>query len=65
MVRGGARLSTASFYLASSETNGIDLFTGRRLPRLLHAAGLIEVQVQPLSASGDRVRRGDWLRRPV
>lgn len=33
---------------AYSEANGIDLFIGRRLPRLLGAGGLVEIQVQPL-----------------
>jgi SAM-dependent methyltransferase len=45
---------------AYSEANGIDLFIGRRLPRLLRAAGLIEVEVQPLIGvypSGDPRRR--------
>jgi SAM-dependent methyltransferase len=31
----------------SAQLTGVDLFIGRRLPRLLRAAGLVEVQVQP------------------
>ena len=31
-----------------SEANGIDLFIGRRIPRMLRAAGLVDVQVYPL-----------------
>jgi len=33
---------------AYSQLNGIDLFVGRRVPSLLRAAGLIDVQVRPL-----------------
>jgi len=33
---------------AYSEANGIDLFIGRRLARLLGDAGLVEIQMQPL-----------------
>jgi SAM-dependent methyltransferase len=33
---------------AYSRSNGIDLFIGRRLPRLLRRAGLLDVQVTPL-----------------
>lgn len=31
-----------------SRSNGIDLFVGRRVPRLLRQAGLVDVQVHPL-----------------
>ena len=31
-----------------SEANGIDLFIGRRVPRMLRAAGLVDVRVRPL-----------------
>ncbi len=31
-----------------SESNGIDLFIGRRVPRMLRAAGLVDVQIHPL-----------------
>jgi SAM-dependent methyltransferase len=33
---------------AYSRSNGIDLFVGRRVPRLLRQAGLVDVQVHPL-----------------
>ncbi len=33
---------------AYSQLNGIDLFIGRRVPSLLRAAGLVDVQVRPL-----------------
>jgi SAM-dependent methyltransferase len=32
---------------AYSEANGIDLFIGRRVPRMLRAAGLVDVRVHP------------------
>ena len=35
-------------FVAYSDKNGIDPFIGRKLPRLLRDAGLIEVQVNPL-----------------
>ena len=43
---GGDRLFAA--LRAYSEANGMDHFIGRRLPRLLRAAGLVEVEVEPL-----------------
>jgi SAM-dependent methyltransferase len=33
---------------AYSQLNGIDLFIGRRVPSLLRAAGLVDVQIRPL-----------------
>jgi hypothetical protein len=33
---------------AYAEANGIDLFVGRRLPRLMRAAGLIDVRAHPI-----------------
>jgi SAM-dependent methyltransferase len=33
---------------AYAESNGIDLFIGRRVPRLLRDAGLVEVQTRPI-----------------
>jgi SAM-dependent methyltransferase len=33
---------------AYSRSNGVDLFIGRKLPRLLREAGLVDVQVNPL-----------------
>jgi hypothetical protein len=34
--------------VAYSRANGIDLFVGRRVPRLLRAAGLADVEVNPI-----------------
>ena len=34
--------------LAYAEANGIDLMVGRRVPRMLREAGLIDIQVKPL-----------------
>lgn len=33
---------------AYSRSNGVDLFIGRKVPRMLRAAGLVDVQVNPL-----------------
>jgi ubiquinone/menaquinone biosynthesis C-methylase UbiE len=33
---------------AYSRSNGVDLFMGRKVPRMLRAAGLVDVQVNPL-----------------
>jgi hypothetical protein len=33
---------------ANARENGIDLFIGRKLPALLRAAGLVDVQVNPV-----------------
>lgn len=37
-----------SVFADYSKANGIDLFVGRRLPRMLQAAGLVDVQVNSI-----------------
>jgi hypothetical protein len=34
--------------VAYSRSHRVDLFVGQRVARMLHAAGLVEVQVNPL-----------------
>lgn len=43
-----AWIALVDLLLAYSEKNGIDPFIGRKLPRLLHHAGLSEVRVNPI-----------------
>ena len=44
----GAWTSLIDLFVAYSEKNGIDPFIGRKVPRLLRQAGIVDVQVHPI-----------------
>ncbi len=44
----GAWTSLIDLFVAYSEKNGIDPFIGRKVPRLLRHAGIVDVQVHPI-----------------